>query len=319
MGIETFAGRLDSRHNSGGHRELSMSGRTIACGLVALSMLANAERTARRRSAEPPLRQIDHVMIKADDPREVLAFFTEALGLPTAWQVEERGGVVSGGVGFGNVNVEAIRFPGQPSLPSRAQLTGFGFEPSSMRACLDELRRRGVSHGPLRPLISTDTNGAKHILFTNVTLLGLSDSALPVDATMHIFVSEYDPTYVDVASRRARLSEALAATRGGPLGVASMSEIVVGSSDVDTMRLEWQRLLDPARPTRAGAWPVGAGPAIRVVPATENRVEELVVRVRSLARAKAFLYARGLLAREPAAKVMLDPSKVFGIKMRLVQ
>ena len=282
-------------------------------------MLPSVELTAQRRPAERPLRQIDHVMIKADDPREVVAFFAETLGLPIAWPVEERGGVVSGGVGFGNVNIEAIRFPGQRSLPSRAHLAGFGFEPSSMRACLDELQRRGVSHGPLRPLISTDPNGAKHTLFTNVTLLGLSDSALPVDATMHIFVSEYDSTYVDVASRRARLSEALTASRGGALGVESMSEIVVGTSDVDTMRPRWQRLLDPARPMRAGAWRVGTGPAIRIVPATENRVEELVVRVRSLARAKAFLHAQGLLAREPATKVMLDPSKVFGIKMRLVQ
>jgi len=296
-----------------------MSGRTIACGLVALLMLRSVELTAQRRPAERPLRQIDHVMIKADDPREVLAFFTETLGLPIAWRVEERGGVVSGGVGFGNVNVEAIRFPGQASLSSRAQLTGFGFEPSSMRACLEELQRRGVPHGPLRPLISTDTNGTKHPLFTNVTLLGLSDSALPVNATIHIFVSEYDPSYIDVPGRRARLREELSASRGGPLGVESMSEIVVGASDVDTMRPRWQRLLDPARPTRAGAWQVGTGPAIRIVPAKENRVEELVVRVRSLPRAKAFLRTHGLLAREPAAEVMLDPSKVFGIKMRLVQ
>jgi catechol 2,3-dioxygenase-like lactoylglutathione lyase family enzyme len=296
-----------------------MSGRTVACALVALLMLRSVELTAQRRPAERPLRQIDHVMIKADDPREVLAFFTETLGLPIAWRVEERGGVVSGGVGFGNVNVEAIRFPGQATLSSRAQLTGFGFEPSSLRACLDELQRRGVPHGPPRPLISTDTNGAKRTLFTNVTLLDLSDSALPVDATMHIFVSDYDPAYVDVAGRRARLSEELTASRGGPLGVESMSEIVVGSSDVVAMRPRWQRLLDPARRTRAGAWQVGTGPAIRIVPAKENRVEALVVRVKSLARAKAFLHAHGLLAREPAAEVMLDPSKVFGIKIRLVQ
>jgi catechol 2,3-dioxygenase-like lactoylglutathione lyase family enzyme len=296
-----------------------MSGRTVACALVALLMLRSVELTAQRRPAERPLRQIDHVMIKADDPREVLAFFTETLGLPIAWRVEERGGVVSGGVGFGNVNVEAIRFPGQATLSSRAQVTGFGFEPSSLRACLDELQRRGVPHGPPRPLISTDTTGAKRTLFTNVTLLDLSDSALPVDATMHIFVSDYDPAYVDVAGRRARLSEELTASRGGPLGVESMSEIVVGSSDVVAMRPRWQRLLDPARPTRAGAWQVGTGPAIRIVPAKENRVEALVVRVKSLARAKAFLHAHGLLAREPAAEVMLDPSKVFGIKIRLVQ
>jgi hypothetical protein len=33
----------------------------------------------QRRPAEPPIRQIDHVMIKANDPREVFAFFTETL------------------------------------------------------------------------------------------------------------------------------------------------------------------------------------------------------------------------------------------------
>jgi hypothetical protein len=49
--------------------------------------------------------------------------------------------------------------------------------------------------------------------------------------------------------------------------VESMSEIVLGTSDVAAMRPRWQRLLDPARPTRAGAWQVGAGPAIRIVPA----------------------------------------------------
>ena len=99
----------------------------------------------------------------------------------------------------------------------------------------------------------------------------------------------------------------------------SMSEIVVGSSDVETMRLEWQRLLDPARPTRTGAWQVGTGPAIRVLPAKENRVEELVVRVTSLAHAKAFLQRNGLLASESAGDVMLEPSKAFGIRMRFVE
>jgi hypothetical protein len=74
-------------------------------------MLWSVELAGQRRAAEPPIRLIDHVMIKANDPREVFAFLTETLGLPIAWPLEERGGVMSGGVGFGNVNVEAIRFP----------------------------------------------------------------------------------------------------------------------------------------------------------------------------------------------------------------
>jgi hypothetical protein len=294
-----------------------MTTRTAVGPVAALVVLGCVELTGQRQPAEPPIRQIDHVMIKADDPREVFALFTETFALPIAWPLEERGGVVSGGVGFGNVNVEAIRFPGQESLPSRAQLTGFGFEPSPLRACLDELQRRAVPYGPVRPLIVTDAKGAKRTLFTNVTLLGLSDTALPVDAAMHIFLSEYSPTYVDVAGRHARIRKELRASGGGPLGVDSMREVVVGVSD-DTMRARWQRLLSPGRPIR-GAWRVGAGPAIRMVPAKENRVEELVVRVTSLTRTKAFLQANGLLAAGTAAHVALDASRAFGIKMRFVE
>ena len=295
-----------------------MTTRTVVVAMVALVLPGCVVLTGQGQPAETPVRQIDHVMIKADDPREVFAFFTETLALPIAWPLEERGGVVSGGVGFGNVNVEAIRFPGQKSLPSRAQLTGFGFEPSPLRACLDELQRRGVPYGPVRPLIVTDPTGAKQTLFTNVTLLGLSDTALPVDAAMHIFLSEYSPTYVDVAGRHARIRKELVAGGGGPLGVDSMHEVVVGVSQVDTMRARWQQLLSPA-PTIQGAWQVGTGPAIRTVPAKENRVEELVVRVRSLTRAKTFLQANGLLEAGTAADVALNASRAFGIKMRFVE
>ena len=295
-----------------------MTTRTVVGAVAALLVFGHVDLTGQLQPAEPPIRQIDHVMIKADDPREVFAFFTETLGLPIAWPLEERGGVVSGGVGFGNVNLEAIRFPGQKSLPSRARLAGFGFEPSPLRACLDELHRRGVVYGPMRPLIVTDSKGAKQTLFTNVTLLGLSDTPLPVGAAMHIFLSEYSPTYVDVAGRHARIRKELVANGGGRLGVDSMREVVVGVSDVDTMRARWQQLLSPA-PAMQGVWHVGTGPAIRIVPAKENRVEELVVRVKWLTRAKAFLQANGLLAAGTAADVALDPMRAFGIKMRFVE
>ena len=167
-------------------------------------------------------------------------------------------------------------------------------------------------------MLVTDSKGAKQTLFTNVTLLGLSDTPLPVDAAMHVFLSEYSPAYVDVAGRHARIRKELVASGGGPLGVDSMREVVVGVTDVDTLRARWQQLLSPA-PAIQGAWQVGTGPAIRTVPAKENRVEELVVRVTSLARAKQFLQGNGLLASGSARDVMLEPSKAFGIRMRFVQ
>ena len=48
-----------------------------------------------------------------------------------AWPLTSpRPGVMTGGVGFGNVNVEAIQFPGQ--IDPRPRLLGFAFEPSAL-------------------------------------------------------------------------------------------------------------------------------------------------------------------------------------------
>jgi hypothetical protein len=121
-----------------------------------------------------------------------IAFFTETLQLPVAWPLATRGGVTSAGVGFGNVNVEAIKFPAQK--PSKAQLVGFGFEPSRLAECLTELERRGIRYGEPRPFVVTQPDGSKKTLFTNVTLQQFSDSDRPGDATMHIFLSEYSPS-----------------------------------------------------------------------------------------------------------------------------
>ena len=47
-------------------------------------------------------------MVRADDPSKLYAFFTETLRLPVAWPLATRGGVTSGGAGFGNANVEVV-------------------------------------------------------------------------------------------------------------------------------------------------------------------------------------------------------------------
>src|SRR5687767_4482425 len=73
----------------------------VACAAIALGTLDSA---AQRSTA--PVRRIDHIMIRADDPGPVFAFFTDVLQLPVAWpMMRPRDGVATGGVGFGNVNV----------------------------------------------------------------------------------------------------------------------------------------------------------------------------------------------------------------------
>ena len=244
-----------------------------------------------------PIRRIDHIMIRVDDPATLYGFFTEVLRLPVAWPLmSPRAGVATGGVGFGNVNVEAIRVPGQKAQPSGAQLLGFGFEPSALAESLAELDRRGITHGDPRPLIATGPNGSKNTLWTNVTLRQFSDGEV-ADATIHVFLSEYSPTYVNVEERRERLRRQLAERGGGPLGVEAVKDVIIGVRDLEAARRLWQRLLDPTPISSSGSWQVGDGPAIRLIQARENSPQGFVIAVASLPRAKAFLREKGLLRR----------------------
>ena len=257
-------------------------------------------------------------MIRTGDPKELFAFFVEVLQLPIAWPLmSPRAGVTTGGVSFGNVNVEAIQVPGQTD--NRPRLVGFAFEPSDLRSSLSEMDRRGITYGPLRPVASRASDGSTNTLWTNVTLRQFSDADTPADATVHIFVSEYSPSYVNVAERSARLRSELIAKRGGPLGVEALKEIVIGVDDLDGAQAHWQKLLAPTRPSESSLWQIGAGPAIRLVAAEQTSVQELVIRVASLQRAKAFLREKGLLGTDSPAEATINPSRLNGLRFRLVE
>ena len=291
----------------------------VALAVATFVALGTLEPGAQVKDSAAPIRQIDHIMIRADDPGNLYAFFTEILQLPVAWpMVSPRPGVTTGGVGFGNVNVEAIRFPEQRRRSSPAELLGFALEPASLRESLAELDRRGISYGELRPLISTGHDGTRSTLWTNVTLRQFSDSDGPSDASIHIFLSEYSPAYVDVEERRARLRKQLVESAGGPLGVGALKEVVIGVTDLERARGLWQKLLDPTPSSGSNSWQVGSGPAIRLARAEENTVRELVISVASLPRAKAFLRQNGLLGFESEEEATIDPPKIYGLHIRVV-
>ena len=289
----------------------------VALLLMPLALAGGAAIGSQTRAASQPIRQIDHIMIRTGNPRELYAFFAETLRLPAAWPMTSpRPGVTTGGVGFGNVNVEAIQFPGQTD--PRPRLVGFALEPTTLDDSLLELHRRGLATGERRPLIATGPDGSRRTLWTNVTLRQFSDSENPADATLHIFLSEYSRTYVNVDQRRARLRSELANSDGGPLGVVDVKEVVIGAADVAAARRLWQALLDPVPTTTTNSWQIGSGPAVRLVPASENRIQALVIRVASLERAQAFLRDRQLLGTETAGQITIEPSKVGGLDLRLV-
>jgi hypothetical protein len=54
----------------------------VALLLVSLSTVDGSESSSQTRATSQPIRQIDHIMIRTGDPRELYAFFAETLQLP---------------------------------------------------------------------------------------------------------------------------------------------------------------------------------------------------------------------------------------------
>jgi hypothetical protein len=270
------------------------------------------------RGQETPVRYIDHIMIRSDMPDELFAFFSEMLQLPIAWPLSDRGGVVSGGIGFGNVNVEAIKFPGQIKEPAPTHLVGLALKPSSLDQSLRELERRGIAYGAPRPFVSRGPGGVRVTFFTNVTLLPLSDADRPAHATIHVFLSEYNPAYVDAVARRDRLRDELAAKRGGPLGLVRVQQVIIGTTDLKKANRTWEKLVAPSPAAGVDLWQIGDGPAVRLVQAERDILQGLVLAVAALPGARNFLEERGLLGATSETELSIAPSKVHGLSIRII-
>src|SRR5688572_19627712 len=290
--------------------------RTVFAQLILILFAAVVGSCSAKQRPTTLVRRIDHIMIRTGHPQEVFAFFTDVLQLPIAWPLATREGVTSGGAGFGNVNVEAIQFPDQTVVETK--LVGFAFEPGPLDTVLNELQGRSIRFGAPRPFYSTLQDGTRRNLWTNVTLLELSDADRPANATMHVFLSEYSPAYVNTEQRRVPLQSQLTTSSGGSLGVQGVKEVIIGTTDLPTARKAWGRLLDPWPVSEPGLWHVGDGPAIRLVEAKEDALQELVVSVVSLQRARAVLQTRQMMDGDSREVIIRSP-QLDGIVIRLVQ
>lgn len=239
--------------------------------------------------------QVDHVFFEVADPAALVAVFTERLGLPVAWPYGEHGPFASGGVVFGNANVEFVRWtssPGSTRATAPRPVRGIAFQPTGLEPALEELRRRGIAPDRIAPFERTTPDGAKVLLWTNVMLTG----HFGYDGGSMIFLCQYTR---DMTKQRVDRRAELERREGGALGVRRISELVVGVRDLDESRRAWAALLAPAEPT-GDTWSLGDGPAIRLSPAAVDGLIgfEIVVRdVEAARRALAGVALQGVELR----------------------
>lgn len=122
----------------------------------------------------------------------------------------------------------------------------------------------------------------------------------------------------DIGASRERAREELQRRGGGPIGVRRVREIVLGAKDLSAETDRWRMLLEPA-PMKDGAWELGDGPAIRVVPDREDQIQALVWEVASLDHARRFLEKEAMLGVATDAQLTIRPSAMHGLEIRLVE
>jgi hypothetical protein len=121
---------------------------------------------------EPIVKQLDHIVVRVDDPVSLHALFSETLQLPVAWPVQAYPSFTSGGITLGNVNLEILSCGSgrKPSQSTEARIRAIAFESTSLSETALELSRRAIPHTPVLDYELTQPDGERVAHWANVML-----------------------------------------------------------------------------------------------------------------------------------------------------
>ncbi|MEI7432784.1 MAG: PKD domain-containing protein [Methanomicrobiales archaeon] len=258
------------------------------------------------------IKQVDHLMVQVPEPELVFNLFSGDLGLPVAWPMENYGEFSSGGVTFGNVNMELLNsseeMRQQGLIPDGNGIVGVAFQPSGpIGSTVKTLDAYQVPHGPIIPFNVTE-NGTTSTLWNNLELSRMMPGSM-------IFYCEY--TFNQTGFRQ-RMEQSLAAANGGALGITRMKEITVEYADPSVLE-KWQRLL-PGVPGRTPEFLDGGdGVTVHLVKSGRNAISSITVQVKSLERAKTVLEGKGLLGAVSEGKISINPDTISGLQVYVTE
>ncbi len=133
-----------------------------------------------------PIKQLDHLIVRADDPQPLFKLLSETLKLPIAWPLRSYPSFTSGGVTLGNLYLELLSCAPQRDSSSGnsmdARFAAIAFEVDSIEESVHELERRKIPHGPVTPYVQIEADGSKTKLYANVILGKMLGSSFWIDA-----------------------------------------------------------------------------------------------------------------------------------------
>jgi len=257
------------------------------------------------------VKRIDHILLTPEDPRGLYDFLTQELKLPTAWAFREYEGFASGGIFFGNVNLEALVM-NQDNLSTPSKIAGMSFEPAEPTAeVVEELKRRQIAHDEPRTY-EFGPEQSKIKMWTTTILKDFLPGSV-------VFICEYHPGLFNPPAWRNTLQKKLKEIKGGPLGIEYVKELELRVKDKEKALHKWQNLLSPHLFSLDGCFAVGDGPRLCMVESDKDYIHSIKIKVKSLDNAREFLSSRGLLGQDKKSSIILNTDKTFGILFEILE
>jgi hypothetical protein len=256
----------------------------------------------------PTVRQIDHIMVQVPNPGPVYRVFTDDLGLPVAWPMTDYGSFLTGGVSFGNVNLEILnsspQMKEQGVVPERNGIVGVAFQPIlGLEQTARILDDDHISHSEIIPF-TAEISGTNITLWNSLVLEDVMPGTL-------VFYCEYA---FNQTGFRLCMESSLATANGGAAGITRLKEITIGYADTAVVQ-HWQNILPEAPGGRSEYRDGGNGALVHLSGSEVTAVSSITVQVRSLDRAKTVLSEKGILDTGSGGQVSIRPDAVSGIRI----
>lgn len=257
-------------------------------------------------NANAQINKIDHFYLSSPKADTLFNLFTNKLGLPTDWDYKSWGDFSSGAVSLGNVAFEFVFYNGV----TKTSFDGIALEPKqSVEEIIEVLNNAKVMH---------DTIVANTFVMSNGKIGGWSNMSfknlLPDEAGL--FICDYK-NREQISLYRKKSSDTLKSNNGGPLGVLSLKEIVIGSTNFSMHKNELVKL-PGINSNKDNVYSFKEGPSIRLTNSTTNGFEKIVIKVRSVDQARKYLKSQNLIGKSSKNSVYIDQKAIDGLIIELI-
>lgn len=264
-------------------------------------------------------RSIDHIVVRVKNVQPMMDLFAQTLGLPISWPLQSNDFATYGWVTLGNTNLEFWASSNNHDLPSDDVLPlfhGLALEPANLDGSIQMLMGRGISCKAPRPYLTQTNDGRDVTNFTNSVVLDVSSPLVciffcewGVEGTIFPWKEQ-----LTTAQRKLKEQQRLSACAGGKLGITGLVEIEILSTRIEETKAHWLAM------TGQTSAPIKQeGIELRFRAGTEDKIESIVIGVRSLAMARDVLAEAGLLGECRGNEISISRTACSGLYFCLRQ